>query len=65
MRSRKPIRAALFEMKIPECAFTAVVLSSLVATVDPGETGRSVSRTFERAGVRVRLVEYEAGFLAD
>jgi quercetin dioxygenase-like cupin family protein len=52
-------------MKIPELAFTSVALAELPATVDAGERGRSVSRTFEQGGVRLRIVEYQPGYLAD
>ena len=52
-------------MNPPNIAFTAFALAETAPTVEAGESGRSVSRTFERPGLRVRLVEYEAGYLAD
>ena len=52
-------------MQLPDCGFTTVALARLTPTVEPGETGRSQSRTFEKAGMRLRLVEYEPGYLAD
>src|SRR3954453_4563451 len=52
-------------MKLPQIAFTPLALADLAATVERGETGRSVSRGFEQSGLRLRVVEYEAGYLAD
>ena len=52
-------------MKIPELGFTAVALGGLEPRAERGETGQSLSRTFEQAGVRMRIVEYQPGYLAD
>jgi len=52
-------------MKIPSTPFTVVRLARLDRTLAPGETGRSFSCTAETPNVRLRLVEYEAGYLAD
>jgi quercetin dioxygenase-like cupin family protein len=58
-------RNAIETMKLPDIPFTAVALHEAEAVAESGETGRSLSRTFERAGVRLRLVEYQPGYLAD
>jgi quercetin dioxygenase-like cupin family protein len=52
-------------MKIPSTPFTVVQLARLERTLAPGETGRSFSRAAETPDVRLRLVVYEAGYLAD
>lgn len=52
-------------MKLPAIPFTKVALADLEPTAEAGETGRSLSRTCELSGVRLRLVEYAAGYLAD
>jgi quercetin dioxygenase-like cupin family protein len=52
-------------MKIPELAFTVTDWSAVEPTVHPGETGEATWRSFEIGDVRVRLVEYSPGYLAD
>ncbi len=52
-------------MKIPSTPFTVVRLARLDRTLAPGETGRSFSRAGETPDVRLRLVEYKPGYLAD
>jgi hypothetical protein len=52
-------------MKLPDLPFTTVALADIEPAAESGETGRSLSRTFERAGVRPRVVEYQPGYLAD
>jgi hypothetical protein len=52
-------------MKLPVSAFTPIALADLAPKPEAGKTGRSFSRTFERGGVRPRLVEYGPGYLAD
>lgn len=52
-------------MKLPDLTFTTFALGEAASIVENGETGRSLSRTFEKGGVRLRLVEYQAGYLAD
>jgi len=52
-------------MKIPAMAFTVTDLAGLPRVSHPGETGTSFWRTWEGAGLRVRLVEYSAGYKAD
>jgi hypothetical protein len=53
------------QMKLPDCEFTTVALAELGPTVEFGETSHSLSRTYERMGLRLRLVEYQPGYLAD
>ena len=52
-------------MKIPELAFTVTDWSKVPPTEHPGETGKAIWRTFEVGDLRVRLVEYTPGYLAD
>jgi hypothetical protein len=52
-------------MNIPELAFTVTDWSAITPTVHPGETGEAYWRTFEVGDLRVRMVEYSPGYLAD
>lgn len=52
-------------MKIPELAFTVTDWSKVPATEHPGETGKAIWRTFQVGDLRVRMVEYTPGYLAD
>ena len=52
-------------MKIPALAFTVTDWSQVEATDHPGETGHATWRTLNIGDLRVRSVEYSAGYLAD
>jgi quercetin dioxygenase-like cupin family protein len=52
-------------MKLPAMAFTLAKLTDLPPVRDAGATGASYSRTAISGDVRVRLVEYGPGYLAD
>ena len=52
-------------MKIAELPFTTTDWSKIPATEHPGEAGKAIWRTFEIRDLRVRHVEYTAGYLAD
>jgi hypothetical protein len=52
-------------MKIPALPFTVTDWSKVEPTEHPGETGRAYWRTFTIGDVRVRMVEYTPGYLAD
>ena len=52
-------------MKIPALPFTVTDWTSVPATVHPGETGQATWRTLDIGDLRVRLVEYSPGYLAD
>jgi len=52
-------------MKIPDQPFTSQVWVHLPAAEYPGTTGRSLWRTLETGDLRVRLVDYGPGYLAD
>jgi hypothetical protein len=52
-------------MKIPALPFTVTDWSQVAATTHPGETGQALWRTLNIGDVRVRMVEYTAGYLAD
>lgn len=49
-------------MSIP---FQTLDWSSIPKTEHPGETGTSYWQTIQLDGLRIRLVEYEPGYLAD
>lgn len=52
-------------MKLDMTPFEVVNWQSVTATEHPGETGMATWRTFQLGDVRVRMVEYSAGYLAD
>jgi quercetin dioxygenase-like cupin family protein len=52
-------------VQIQEVPFTTIEWSSQPATEHPGETGVATWRTFERGNIRVRMVEYSPGYVAD
>ena len=52
-------------MKIPELAFSTINWSDVAPTVHPGETGESFWRSFNNGDLRVRVIEYSAGYKAD
>ncbi len=52
-------------MKIPTLPFTVTDWSAVEPTRHPGEIGHALWRTFTTGDLRVRLVEYTPGYLAD
>ncbi len=52
-------------MVITEVPFCTVDWSTVAATEHPGATGKALWRTFEMGNIRVRMVEYSPGYLAD
>ncbi len=52
-------------MKIPALPFTVTDWSKVTETKHPGETGCASWRTLNIGDLRVRMVEYSAGYLAD
>lgn len=52
-------------MKIPELAFCVTDWSAIVPTEHPGVTGRAYWRTLNVGDIRIRVVEYSPGYLAD
>lgn len=52
-------------MKIPTLPFTLTDWSTVAPTEHPGETGMAYWRTLNIGDLRVRMVEYSAGYLAD
>ncbi len=52
-------------MHIPPLAFTVTDWSRIAATEHPGETGMALWRTFPVGDIRVRMIEYSPGYLAD
>jgi hypothetical protein len=52
-------------MKIKDVPFCTVDWSTIEPTKHPGVTGEALWRTFEMGNIRVRMVEYSPGYLAD
>lgn len=52
-------------MKIPALPFTVTDWDQIPRTEHPGETGMGYWRTLNIGDVRVRMVEYGPGYLAD
>lgn len=52
-------------MKIEGVTFNTVDWSKIHPVEYPGETGRATWRTVEQGNIRVRMVEYSAGYKAD
>jgi hypothetical protein len=52
-------------MKIEGIPFGTIDWSRVSATTHPGESGTATWKTVEAAGIRIRMVEYSAGYLAD
>jgi len=52
-------------MKIPALPFTATDWSKIEPVLHPGETGHALWRTLDIGDIRVRMVEYSPGYLAD
>ena len=52
-------------MKFPTMPFTVTELDQLPPAIHPGEAGEAVWKTFVKDDLRVRIVEYSAGYLAD
>ena len=52
-------------MKIPNVPFTLTEWALIPPTVHKGEMGQAIWRTLNIGDLRVRMVEYTAGYLAD
>ncbi|PKL83930.1 MAG: hypothetical protein CVV24_02550 [Ignavibacteriae bacterium HGW-Ignavibacteriae-3] len=52
-------------MKIQDVSFTATDWNKIIPKEYPGETGKAFWKVFEEGNVRVRIVEYSPGYLAD
>ena len=52
-------------MKLPTSPFTVTDWSKVEPTIHPGETGQAQWRTLNIGDLRVRMVEYSPGYLAD
>ena len=52
-------------MKIPDFPFTVADWAQMPVTEHPGITGKALWRTLMIGDVRVRMVEYSPGYLAD
>jgi hypothetical protein len=54
-----------YRMKIPALPFTVTDWEAVAPTIHPGESGQAIWRTLNIGDLRVRHVEYSAGYLAD
>lgn len=52
-------------MKIPDLPFTVTTWNDVPATQHPGVTGIAQWRSFNAGDLRVRMVEYAPGYVAD
>ena len=52
-------------MKIQDVPFCTVNWNAIKPTTHPGVAGEAYWRTFEMGNIRVRMVEYSPGYLAD
>jgi len=52
-------------MKIQDVPFCTTDWSTITPTQHPGETGTAFWRTLEIGNIRVRMVEYSPGYVAD
>jgi hypothetical protein len=52
-------------MKIPALPYTVTDWKEVAPTTHAGETGEALWRSLNIGDIRVRIVEYEAGYLAD
>ena len=52
-------------MKMPASAMSITDWSEVPATEHPGDTGRALWRTRNFGEIRVRMVEYSPGYVAD
>lgn len=52
-------------MKIIDVPFGTIDWSTIEPTIHKGVTGEAYWRTFEMGNIRVRMVEYTPGYLAD
>lgn len=52
-------------MHIEQVPFGIMDWSAIAPTEHPGETGKAYWRTLEVGNIRVRMVEYTPGYLAD
>lgn len=55
----------IIKMKIPELAFTTTNWDEVPATRHEGESGHALWRTLNIGDIRVRIVEYTPGYVAD
>ena len=52
-------------MVIEQVPFCTMDWSTVEVTEHPGITGKALWRTFEQGNIRVRMVEYTPGYVAD
>src|SRR3546814_9861947 len=62
---RSPRRNGYRPMKIPPLPYTLTDWSNVPATEHKGDTGMAYWRTLQFGDVRVRVVEYSPGYMAD
>jgi hypothetical protein len=62
---QKAVVGCAAPMKIENVSFCTTDWSTVATTEHPGEIGKATWRTVELGNIRVRMVEYSPGYLAD
>jgi hypothetical protein len=52
-------------MSLSNIDFQTIDWSEIIKTIHPGETGQATWQTLQFPGLRIRIVNYSAGYLAD
>ena len=52
-------------MSLSNIDFQTIDWSEKIKTIHPGETGEAIWQTLQFPGLRIRIVEYSAGYVAD
>jgi hypothetical protein len=62
---RCPDDEQVSQMKIENVPFCTIDWNTIAPTRHAGTTGEALWRTFDMGNIRVRMVEYSPGYLAD
>jgi hypothetical protein len=52
-------------MSVSHISFQAIDWSEIIKTIYPGQTGESTWQTLQFTGLRISIVEYSRGYIAD
>jgi len=52
-------------MEIIKVPFITIDWTEVPETIHPGETGQAIWKTIEKGNIRIRIVTYSPGYLAD
>jgi hypothetical protein len=64
-RRAPPITSRTAAMRMTDIPFTTTDWNAVPETIHPGETGTARWRTRDFGAIRVRIVDYSPGYLAD